>query len=131
MARPAAAHLSTPLRSLAADLRRRIIGSLEDTEGIQPTGPDAGTPITKLATYHARAVETIRDMTIDEPALIIVLDGIKEVHIAGDLFEFSPGEPFVLPAGRAFDIVNRPDETSGRYRAVFITLPRDLVRRVS
>ena len=130
MARPAAAHLSTPLRSLAADLRRRIIGSLEDTEGIQPTGPDTGTPITKLATYHARAVETIRDMTIDEPALIVVLDGIKEVHIAGDLFEFGPGEPFVLPAGRTFDIVNRPDETSGRYRAVFITLPRDLVRRV-
>ena len=70
-------------------------------------------------------------MTIDEPALIVVLDGIKEVHIAGDLFEFSPGEPFVLPAGRTFDIVNRPDETSGRYRAVFITLPRDLVRRVA
>ena len=131
MARPAAARLNIPLRSLAADLRRRIIGSLEDTEGIQPTGPDTGTPITKLATYHARAVETIRDMTIDEPALIVVLDGVKEVHIAGDLFEFRPGEPFVLPAGRAFDIVNRPDETSGRYRAVFITLPRDLVRRVS
>ena len=131
MARPAAARLNIPLRSLAADLRRRIIGSLEDNEGIQSTGPDAGMQITKLATYHTRTVETIRDMTIDEPALIVVLDGIKEVHIAGDLFEFSPGEPFVLPAGRAFDIVNRPDETSGRYRAVFITLPRDLVRRVS
>jgi AraC-like DNA-binding protein len=131
MARPAATHLGTPVRPLAADLRRRIIGSLEDTEGIQPTCPDTGTPITKLATYHARAVETIRDMTIAEPALIVVLDGVKEVHIAGDLFEFGPGEPFVLPAGHPFDIVNRPDETSGRYRAVFITLPRDLVRRVS
>src|SRR3954451_22301288 len=130
MARPAVAHPSTPRRSLAMDLRRRIVGSIKDTEGSQP-GPEAGTPITTLATYHARAVETIRDMTIEEPALIVVLDGIKEVHIAGDLFEFSPGEPFVLPAGRTFDIVNRPDETSGRYRAVFITLPRDLVRRVS
>ena len=131
MARPPPPISASRSDPCAADLRRRIIGSLEDTEGIQPTGPDAGTPITKLATYHARAVETIRDMTIDEPALIVVLDGIKEVHIAGDLFEFGPGEPFVLPAGRAFDIVNRPDETSGRYRAVFITLPRDLVRRVS
>src|SRR4051794_16208182 len=130
MARTTAPSVSNPHRSLRADLRRRIVASLEDTEGLQP-GPDAGTPITTLATYHARAVETIRDMTIDEPALITVLDGIKEVHIAGDMFEFSPGEPFVLPAGRAFDIVNRPDETSGRYRAVVITLPRDLVRRVS
>jgi AraC-like DNA-binding protein len=129
MARPAVAHLSTSLRSLAADLRRRIIGSIEGTENFQPS-PDAGTPITTLATYHARAVETIRGMIIEEPALIVVLDGIKEVHIGGDMFEFSPGEPFVLPAGRTFDIVNRPDETSGRYRAVFISLPRDLVRRV-
>jgi AraC-like DNA-binding protein len=129
MARPAIAHPSTPHRSLATELRRRIVGSIKDTEGLQP-GPETGTPITTLATYHARAVETIRDMTIEEPALIVVLDGIKEVHIAGDVFEFSPGEPFVLPAGRSFDIVNRPDESSGRYRAVFITLPRDLVRRV-
>jgi hypothetical protein len=107
MARPATAHPSIPPHSLATDLRRRIIGSLEDTEGIQPTAPDGGTPITKLATYHARAVETIRDMTIDEPALIVVLDGIKEVHIAGDLFEFSPGEPFVLPAGRSISSTGR------------------------
>ncbi len=139
MASPSAinpgARPSTRPRPLAAELRRRIAGSLESGEVIQPTGPatapGSGTPITKLATYHARAVETIRDMTIDEPALIVVLDGIKEVHIAGDMFEFHPGEPFVLTAGQSFDIVNRPDETSGRYRAVFITLPRDLVRRVA
>jgi AraC-like DNA-binding protein len=134
MASPSANHPGTRTRPLAAELRRRIAASLESGEVIQPTGPatapGSGTPITKLATYHARAVETIRDMTIDEPALIVVLDGVKEVHIAGDMFEFHPGEPFVLPAGQSFDIVNRPDETSGRYRAVFITLPRDLVRRV-
>ena len=135
MASPSAIHPgkrpSTRPQPLAAELRRRIAGSLESGEVIQPSGPNGGTPITKLATYHARAVETIRDMTIDEPALIVVLDGIKEVHLAGDMFEFHPGEPFVLPAGQSFDIVNRPDETSGRYRAVFITLPRDLVRRVA
>lgn len=122
---------STRPQPLAAELRRRIAGSLESGEVNQPSEPDGGTPITKLATYHTRAVETVRDMTIDEPALIVVLDGIKEVHIAGDMFEFHPGEPFVLPANQSFDIVNLPDETSGRYRAVFITLPRDLVRRVA
>jgi AraC-like DNA-binding protein len=136
MAVRAAVSFSTdPYRALAAELRRRLATSVEESGGNQSTSPEAvpgaGTPITKLATYHARAVETIRDLTIDEPALIVVLDGVKEVHIAGDLFEFHPGEPFVLPAGRSFDIVNRPDETSGRYRAVFITLPRDLVRRVT
>src|SRR4051794_28900629 len=136
MAVRAAVSFSTdPYRALAAELRRRLATSVEESGGNQSTSPEAvpgaGTPITKLATYHARAVETIRDLTIDEPALIVVLDGVKEVHIAGDLFEFHPGEPFVLPAGRSFDIVNRPDETSGRYRAVVITLPRDLVRRVS
>jgi AraC-like DNA-binding protein len=131
MASRSAIDAGIPPRPLAAELRRRIAGSLQGGDDSQSAGPNGGTPITKLATYHARAVETIRDMTIDEPALIVVLDGIKEVHIAGDMFEFHPGEPFVLPAGQSFDIVNRPDETSGRYRAVFITLPRDLVRRVA
>ena len=131
MASRSAIDAGIPPRPLAAELRRRIAGSLQGGDDSQFAGPNGGTPITKLATYHARAVETIRDMTINEPALIVVLDGIKEVHLAGDMFEFHPGEPFVLPAGQSFDIVNRPDETSGRYRAVFITLPRDLVRRVA
>lgn len=131
MASRSAIDAGIPPRPLAAELRRRIAGSLQGGDDSQFAGPNGGTPITKLATYHARAVETIRDMTINEPALIVVLDGIKEVHLAGDMFEFHPGEPFVLPAGQSFDIVNRPDEASGRYRAVFITLPRDLVRRVA
>jgi AraC-like DNA-binding protein len=77
----------------------------------------------QLFSYCCFTAERLAQRTVAHPTIGIVLNGEKEFWL-GDLGRrFQPGDVFVLPAGLELDIVNTPDERSGRYEALLVEIP--------
>lgn len=66
--------------------------------------------------HHIKAVEIAR------PTLVIPLQGLKRVRERGDWLRIAPGNLLLIPGARRLDMENIPDEASGAYTAVAISL---------
>ncbi len=110
-------HLSTAsLQRLAAAASTRLGADRCACSGSTP-GPVV------IVTHRA---QPIRRVPVSEPVLVAVLEGHKEVHLAGPSDRFFAGELLVLPATLTPDIVNVPDPQTGLYRALVVPFPRPL-----
>lgn len=119
--------------SLRQDLRRRLkaalIGSFD--RYIPAQLDDTFRPITSLTTLITRRREHLARLLLKQAVIGVILDGRKELHIAGHAWPLQPGECFLLPAGIELDIVNEPDAATGAYRAIVLNLPPALILRAS
>ncbi len=86
-------------------------------------------PTTGLVVIVTHRSQPIRRVPVSEPVLVAVLQGSKEVHLAGRTERFSAGELLVLPATLAPDVVNVPDARTGLYQALVVPFPRPLTER--
>jgi AraC-like DNA-binding protein len=82
--------------------------------------------VPSVSAFVARRREHFAELRLPTDGLVIVLEGAKEVRFGVDRQVYRPGEGFVALAGAAMDVTNSPDDRSGRYRALFIRLPRAL-----
>ncbi|WP_165799553.1 AraC family transcriptional regulator [Sphingomonas oleivorans] len=79
-----------------------------------------------MFSYCVFAREQIRRQQLDQPAIVVIVSGTKELW-TGDVCERLPaGIPFVMPAGTSFDIVNIPDSRTGRYESVCMNVDAEL-----
>jgi|GEM_PF-469881 len=106
---------------LGADFDRHIPTTLDDTFQ----------PITGLTSVITRRREHLAKLHLKQAVIGIILDGRKEVHVAGEAWHLQPGDCFLLPAGIDLDVVNEPDERQGLYRAIVLNLPPALVLRAA
>lgn len=88
----------------------------------RPTAPGRHTVAGQLFTYCALDRERIAAIRPEHPLLGIVLKGAKEVWIGDRSERQGPGDVFVLPRGVALDVVNIPDDRSGRYESLIFEL---------
>ncbi len=80
-----------------------------------------------LSAFVARQTETFHAINMPVAGLLIVLEGIKEISWAGKFFAYSPGMAFALPPRAYVDVINKPNEKSGMYRALFLGFSPDLL----
>lgn len=92
---------------------------------------DTFKPITSLTTLITRRREHLARLQLRQAVIGIILDGSKEMHLAGQIWQLSAGECFLLPAGIEIDVVNVPAESSGCYRAIVLNLPAALILRAA
>ncbi|WP_198350588.1 helix-turn-helix transcriptional regulator [Burkholderia ubonensis] len=78
-------------------------------------------------TFVAHDRERIAGVGLSRPALVLILEGGKELLTMGRHLRFAAGTALVLPAGWRGDVVNIPDPRSGFYRALFLDFAEDLV----
>lgn len=97
-----------------------------DDRAAAAEGPDAPPSICAFVT---RRTERVGELRLDRPALVIVVEGAKEVVRAGRAAWLRSGDALALPVGWRGTVVNEPDPTSGAYRALFVGFPADLVLR--
>jgi AraC-like DNA-binding protein len=104
-------------------LRARLLARLAplrasaDQDGALPYGATAGVSVFG---YCVRTQERVARMGFDSASLVVVLSGTKEIWHGETVERFAAGEPFVLPAGVEYDLVNVPDPRSGRYESLCI-----------
>jgi AraC-like DNA-binding protein len=91
--------------------------------------PADGKSYSTLFTFVTRQRERIAGVTFSHLALVVLIEGSKDVLSMGRQRRFPAGTVLVLPAGWRGDIVNDPDPQSGVYRAICITFPDELVHR--
>ena len=68
-------------------------------------------------------------VSLPGPAAIFVLQGRKTVFRGNDSFSVAAGRMFVLPGQMEVGIENEPDPKAGRYLALCLGLPRDMLAR--
>lgn len=73
-----------------------------------------------LSAFVARQTETFQAINMPVAGLLIVLEGIKKISWAGKHFTYRPGMAFALPPRAYVDVINKPNEKSGMYRALFL-----------
>jgi AraC-like DNA-binding protein len=112
---------------LRAEILARLVLGTRARLGVDRCPCSGGPP--GLAAIVAHRRQPIRRVPVGHPILIAVLEGHKDVHIAGRGARFSAGDLLVLPATLAPDIENVPDPRSGLYRALVVSFPRSLTRR--
>jgi AraC-like DNA-binding protein len=112
-----------------ANLRQSLLARLArlkapvDVQGAIPYGAPGQISVFG---YCARSREEIRQSRLDDPALVVVLEGVKEVWRGDVRQRFESGWPFAMPGGVKLDIVNIPDPRSGRYESICINVDADL-----
>jgi AraC-like DNA-binding protein len=82
--------------------------------------------VPSVSAFVARRQEHFAELRLPVDGLVVVLEGAKEIVFGVDQQIYRPGEGFVARAGAAMDVTNLPDGRSGRYRALFVRLPRAL-----
>lgn len=82
-----------------------------------------------LCAFVAHARERLAAVTLSRAALILVLEGAKELVVSGRRLQFSAGAAIALPAGWRGEVVNDPDGTTGVYRALCLDFPAELILR--
>jgi len=73
-----------------------------------------------VSAFVARSTETIQCINMPVAGLLVVIEGIKKIWWAGQMYSYGPGMAFALPTGAYVDVVNEPDKRSGIYRALFL-----------
>ncbi len=73
-----------------------------------------------VSAFVARRTETIQSINMPVAGLLVVLEGMKKIWWAGQMFSYGPGTAFALPTRASVDVVNEPDKRSGIYRALFL-----------
>lgn len=82
-----------------------------------------------LFSFVTRERERIAGVAFPRMAIIVIVEGGKELVTMGRQMRFAAGTVLVMPAGWRGDVVNDPDEKSGVYRAIFINFPDALVEQ--
>lgn len=93
-------------------------------------GVDGPSSVPAVSSFVVRTRERVGALTLTEPALVVVLEGRKDLHHAGRTETFVAGEALALRAGWRGDVVNDPDPGTGVYRALFFRFPAEIVLRV-
>jgi AraC-like DNA-binding protein len=118
---------------LRQQLRRQLKAVLADSfdRYIPARIDDTFRPITSLTSLVTRRREHVARLRLRQAIIGIILDGRKELHIAGQTWRLVAGECFILPADIEMDAVNEPDDSSGSYRAIVLNLPAALILRTA
>lgn len=82
-----------------------------------------------VCAFVAHHRERLAGLRCDEAALVVVLEGSKELIAEGWSQTFRPGQAFVVPPGWEGDVVNEPADRTGVYRSLMLSFPALLVRR--
>ncbi|BAI72038.1 transcriptional regulator [Azospirillum sp. B510] len=108
---------------LLARLSRFAARDLRPGNGDRPHRPE-------LWAFVAHDCERMAEMRIERTALIAVLEGIKELtDQSGTTRHFPAGSAMLLPPGWCGAVVNSPN-AGGRYRALMLEFPAEMVRRL-
>lgn len=84
----------------------------------------------ELWAFVARDRERLAEIAIQRTALIVVLEGGKEVTDIRGTRRFAAGEAMLIPAGWTGTVVNEPNPSTGHYRALVLEFPGEMVRRL-
>ncbi|HVJ35378.1 MAG TPA: AraC family transcriptional regulator [Terriglobia bacterium] len=119
--------------SLQGELRARLKAVLaESFDRFVPARlDDTFQTITSLTSLITRHREHLAKLRLRQAVIGVILDGRKELHVAGRTWLLQPGDCFLLPAGIELDVVNEPDDGSGCYRAIVLNLPPALILRAA
>jgi len=77
-----------------------------------------------LFVHRVFSIERVARIVFPHPIVGVVLRGTKEFWLGSGGRRLGTGAIFVVPAGIAFDVVNIPDERTGRYVSLFIEVTR-------
>ena len=98
----------------------------DDTRAHSTTDPMAAPA---LCAFVAHTRERLASVTMRRAALVLVLEGDKELVVSGRRLRFAAGDAIALPAGWRGEVVNDPDDTTGVYRALCLDFPAELILR--
>lgn len=80
-----------------------------------------------LTAFVTRTREAVGELRMPVAALVVVIEGTKELVWGAKRRRTRAGEAIVLPSGAHLDVVNVPDPATGVYRALCISFARPLV----
>ncbi|CAO3422974.1 helix-turn-helix domain-containing protein [Azospirillum endophyticum] len=108
---------------LLVRLSRFAARDLRPGSGARPHRPE-------LWAFVAHDCERLAEMRVERTALIVVLEGTKELtDTSGTTRLFPVGSAMLLPPGWRGSVVNDPG-SCGRYSALLLEFPAEMVRRL-
>lgn len=83
--------------------------------------------LTKLIVRHQQC---LRNIKLDQPIIVVVLQGIKTIYLDEKEYIFQAGDLFFVPRYLALDVINQPDSNSHSYIALVLELADNLISRI-
>lgn len=105
-------------------LARHVAHDSRPGQGDRPHRPE-------LWAFVAHDRERLQEVRIERTILVAVLEGVKEISDPpGAVHRFARGSALLLPPGWHGAVANEPDPRSGRYRALVLEFPAEMIRRL-
>ncbi|WP_273874919.1 AraC family transcriptional regulator [Serratia marcescens] len=78
---------------------------------------------------HVRQVQPLlaKNITVDEPTIILIRHGTKIIRWAGNEIELTSGDAVIVGEGESFDVINTPCPLSGTYEADWLSFSSEVV----
>ncbi|MEM7588280.1 MAG: AraC family transcriptional regulator N-terminal domain-containing protein, partial [Acidobacteriota bacterium] len=80
-----------------------------------------------LGLYRCWRPQKIRDITLPEASVLLVLRGRKHLATTSRSWEAGPGEMLVVPAGTNFWLGNYPDDSGQHYRGIAMRFSDEVI----
>lgn len=80
-----------------------------------------------VSAFVARERECIAQFRPTTPALVVVMEGSKQIAWGAEGKICIAGDALFLPADAVLDVVNDPDPATGSYRALYLQFPRAMM----
>jgi AraC-like DNA-binding protein len=84
-------------------------------------------PLSACVRVQAKQSYTLHALNIDTPLFAIPLEGMKRVHSEHSPIHVRRGEVFLVTKPQVLDVENVPDRITGRYLAIGIPLPSNVL----
>lgn len=109
------------MTTLLRTLRAKVLDHLSD----DPARP----PLGGVGVFHCRAPQSLHDVPIHQPLMVLVASGRKLIALGERRIEVGAGELLLLPGGCEVLVGNHPDRHGEHYLGLAMGFPRESVER--
>lgn len=100
-------------------LRQRVLAHL--------SGDASRAPLGGVGIFHSHSAQSIRDVPIHQPLMVLVAGGRKVIALGQRSLEVQPGELLLVPGGSTVEIGNLPGEQGEDYLGIAIAFSEQSV----
>lgn len=105
----------------------KLLGVAERLEGSPDGTRQVAATAEGLGLYRCWGPQEIRDVTMPEASVLLVLRGRKQLATASRAWDAGFGEILLVPAGETFWLGNYPDSAGASYRGVAIRFSNEVI----
>lgn len=107
------------MNTMLSRIRTQVLEHLSEDPSRMPLGG--------VGIFHSRSPQSIHDVPIHMPFMVLVTSGVKEIVFGGRRLLIKPGELLLLPGGCRVEVANYPGNKGDHYLGLAMGFPEESI----